>query len=59
MAQPNKCKLSLQSLKRREQELHEQEEVLAACKHQLKSMAAEKLAAKQDHAAEYNVLATE
>ena len=59
MAQPNNCKLSLQALKRREQELRTKEEVFAACNNRLESMAAEKLAAEQDHVAEYNALATE
>ena len=63
MAQPNNCKLSLQALERRVQEVQEllrnQEEVAAACKNQSKSLAAEKLAADKAYVAEYNGLATE
>ena len=56
MAQPNNPQLSLQASERRVQELGE---VVAACNNQIKSLAAEKLEAQKEYAADYNALATE
>ena len=55
-AQPNNPDLSLQASERRVQEL---EEIVAACRTQIESLAAEKLQAQREHVAEYNALATE
>ena len=60
MAQPNTSDSSLQALERRMQEqiLHKEGQ-LVACENQLKAVVSEKLAADEQHVAQYNLVATE
>ena len=59
LAQPGNSDSSLQALERSEQEVRTKEELVAACKSQIESLAAEKEAAEKDHVAKYNAVATE